>query len=278
LKARKRATKISIRRAITIQLVILCAAASWLSVQTLYAQTRLQSGDGYIRREGNEWIFGTSTVERRVRLDDGRLYLVSLRNKLTGHEYQDAGTWPAEIRFSIDSADVSASSWRWKLRGEHAAQGSQGTLQLDIELESASIRVTKHYVVYPQTSVIREWLTLENISGKIMRVNNVDFFHTRLLGSIAQHLEFNYLTGGGNYNGSQLLKTEPMGPRYQRTLDSNGGVQPGNYSSYLPLVFLLNRNAAEGIAVGWDYLGHWSFRLARHEPGIDRFHQGLSSR
>ena len=261
MKARKRATKISIRRAITIQLVILCAAASWLSVQTLYAQTRLQSGDGYIRREGNEWIFGTSTVERRVRLDDGRLYLVSLRNKLTGHEYQDAGTWPAEIRFSIDSADVSASSWRWKLRGEHAAQGSQGTLQLDIELESASIRVTKHYVVYPQTSVIREWLTLENISGKTVRVNNVDFFHTRLLGSIAQDLEFNYLTGGGNYNGSQLLKTEPMGPRYQRTLDSNGGVQPGNYSSYLPLVFLHNRNAAEGIAVGWDYLGHWSFRL-----------------
>ena len=230
-------------------------------MQTLYARTRFQSGDGYIRREGNEWIFGTSTVERRVRLDDGRLYLVSLRNKLTGHEYQDAGTWPAEIRFSIDSADVSASSWRWKLRGEHAVQGSQGTLQLDIELESASIRVTKHYVVYPQTSVIREWLTLENMSGKTVRVNNVDFFHTRLLGSIAQDLEFNYLTGGGNYNGSQLLKTEPMGPRYQRTLDSNGGVQPGNYSSYLPLVFLLNRNAAEGIAVGWDYLGHWSFRL-----------------
>jgi hypothetical protein len=261
LKAHKRATRISIRRAITIQLAILCAAAFWLFAQTLYAQTRLQSGDGYVRREGSEWIFGTSSVERRVRLDDGHLSLVSLRNKLTGHEYQDAATGPEEIRLSTDGIDVSASSWRWKLRGEHAVQASQGTLQLDIELESASIRVTKHYVVYPRTSVIREWLTLENISGKTVRVNNVDFFHTRLLGSIAQDLEFNYLTGGGNYNGSQLLKTEPTSPRYRRTLDSNGGVQAGNYSSYLPLVFLLNHNAAEGIAVGWDYLGHWNFKI-----------------
>src|ERR1700678_3516550 len=45
LKARKRAAglsmrRTSIRRAITIQLVILCAAASWLC-----AQTSLQSGD-----------------------------------------------------------------------------------------------------------------------------------------------------------------------------------------------------------------------------------------
>lgn len=52
---------------------------------------------------------------------------------------------------------------------------------------------------------------------------------------------------------SQLLKTEPMSPVYQRTLDFNGGVQPGNYSSFLPLVFLFNRNAAEGIAFRWDY-------------------------
>ncbi len=253
MKARKRPTRISIRGAVVAQL-ILCAAASLLC-----AQTRLQNRDGYVQREGNEWIVGTSRVERRVRLDGGHLCLVSLRNKLTGREYQDAGAAPAEIRFSADGKDVSVSGWHWKLRGEHAFHAAQGTLQLDIELESASIRVTKHYVVYPHTSVIREWLTLENISGRTMSISGVDFLHTRLLGSIAQDLQFNYLTGGGNYNGSQLLKTEPMSPVFRRTLDSNGGVQPGNYSSFLPLVFLFNRNAAEGIALGWDYLGHWRF-------------------
>jgi len=48
-------------------------------------------------------------------------------------------------------------------------------------------------------------------------------------------------------------------------IDSNGGAQPGAYSGFLPLVFLLGENAAEGVAVGWDYLGHWRFEIADQE-------------
>jgi hypothetical protein len=238
------------------QLSILCATAC-----LVFAQTHLQSADGYVRREGNEWIIGTSDVERRIRLDGGHLELVSLHNKLTGREYQDTKTPPSEIRFSAGDEDVSASGWHWKLHSEHAIQLSQGEIQLDIALESANLLVIKHYVVYPGSSVIREWLTLENVSDKPVRISRVEFLRTQLLGSMAQDLQFNYLTGGGNYNGSQLLKTEAMSPTFTRILDSNGGVQPGNYSSFLPLVFLLNRNTSEGIAIGWDYLGHWRFMI-----------------
>jgi hypothetical protein len=193
------------------------------------------------------------------------LFLVSLRNKMTGREYQDAPNPPAEIRFSANGEDVSGSGWHWELRGEHAVAASQGAIQLEIELESASLRVTKHYVVYPGTSVIREWLTLENVSSKTVTIGSVDFLHTRVMSAFAPNLQFSYLTGGGNYNGSQLLKTEIMSPAYQRTLDSNGGVQPGNYSSFLPLIFLSNRNTAEGVAVGWDYLGHWRLHIGERE-------------
>jgi hypothetical protein len=243
-------------------------AASLLCAQ-MCAQTNLQSRDasrdGYVRREADEWIFGTSQVERRIRLTGGQLFLVSLRNKVSGDEYQDAKTPPAEIRFFANGQDVSASTWHWARRGDHVAHGSQGELQLDIELESAGLQVTKHYVIYPGTPVIREWLTLQNSSGKPIRISQVDFLHSRVLGSIAQDIEFNYLTGGGNYNGSQLLKTEPTNPAYRRTLDSNGGIQPGSYSSFLPLVFLLSHRANEGVAVGWDYLGHWRFAIGDQE-------------
>ena len=236
-------------------------------------QTDVQSKDGYVRREGDEWIIGTSQVEGRIRLAGGQLYLVSLRNKVSGWEYQEANNPPAEIRFFANDQDVSTSKWHWKLRHDNIVQGNQGELQLDVELESADIQVTKHYVIYPGTSVIREWLTLQNLSDKPVRISQVEFLHSRVLASTAQDLEFNYLTGGGNYNGSQLLKTEPMSPTYQRTLDSNGGIQPGNYSSFLPLVFVLDRRANEGVAVGWDYLGHWRFAIGHQEGlqlGIDR--------
>jgi hypothetical protein len=64
------------RRPIVIQLVMLFAAASML-----YAQTRLQSGDAYVRGEANEWVMGNITAERRVRLDGGQLHMVSLATR-----------------------------------------------------------------------------------------------------------------------------------------------------------------------------------------------------
>jgi len=51
-----------------------------------------------VHREGNEWIMGTSNAERKVRLADGRFYL-SLRNKRSRREYQDAAIKTSEIRF-----------------------------------------------------------------------------------------------------------------------------------------------------------------------------------
>jgi hypothetical protein len=239
-----------------IQLSVLCATASLMC-----AQTNLQSRDGYVRREGNGWTLGTSLVERRINFAGGRFSLASLRNKVSGREYRDGDDAPAEIKFSANGEDVGARSWKWNLLGERATKGKQDEIELEIDLASTGLRVTKHYVVYPGTAVIREWFTIRNSSGKAIRLGHVDFLHSQVLGAMAQDLQFNYITGGGNYNGSQLLKTETMFPTYRRTLDSNGGIQPGNYSSYLPLIFLLEQSANQGLAVGWDYLGHWRFEI-----------------
>jgi hypothetical protein len=247
----------------TILLMILCMA-SYLA----HPESSLQSKDGYVRREGNEWIIGTSLVEKRIRLANGRFTMMGLRNKKSGREYQSSENPSAEIRFLANGQDVSAANWYWKLRGERATRGQQGEIQLDIELESAVINVIKHYIIYPGTPVIREWLDLENVSGESVRISDVDFLHTRVLGFTGRDYRFGYLTGGGNYNGSQLLKTEPVGPGYKRILDSNGGIQPGSYSGYLPLAFLSDQNSTEGLAVGWDYLGHWRFEIANQEGGL----------
>ncbi len=252
----------SFRNAVILQLFLSAAAC------LLCAQTNLKSNDGYVRREGDEWIVGTALVEKRVRLAGGRFSSVSLRNKLSGQEYQDENHPSPEVRFFADGQDVSAPDWYWKLRGEQTAQGKQGELQLDVELESSGLGLTMHYVVYPATPVIREWMTLRNSSGRALRLSHVDFLDSRILASIGHDLRFNYLTGGGNYNGSQLLKNEPIGSGYRRSLDSNGGIQPGSYSSYLPLVFLMNPSASEGLALGWDYLGHWNFEIGDQEDSL----------
>lgn len=250
----------TVSRIAAILLAVLCAVSSFA-----FSQTNMQSKDGYVRREGNDWVLGSSVAEKRIRLKDGQLVLASLINKGSRREYQDASAAPDEIHFSVDGQDVSASNWNWSLHNEKAVLGKQGEIEFNIELACAGIGVTKHYVVYPGTSVIREWLTIENSTNESIRISHVDFLQTRVLSSNVRDLQFNYLTGGGNFNGSQLLKSEPMNPAYHRVLDSNSGIQPGSYSGFLPLMFLLNQTTAEGVAVGWDYLGHWRFEIGGEE-------------
>jgi len=236
-----------------IRLFILYVASSFL-----YSQTNLTNHDGYIRREGNEWILGTSLVERRVQLINGQFLLVSLRNKKMGREYgATAATQIAEIKLSVGGEDTSSPTWKWTLRNEHAIRGSQGELQLDIELESGKLQASKHYVVYPGTAIIREWWTVKNVSDKPIHLGQVSFLNAQASNLSVRDLQFNYLTGGGNYTGSQLLKTEPITSSYHHTFDSNGGMQPISYSSYLPLAFVQSQEANAGVAIGWDYLGHW---------------------
>jgi hypothetical protein len=254
-----------------MSLAILCVA-----VCSAQAQITVQSGDAYVRREGNEWILGTSLVEKKISLVGRRFVSTSLCNKKSGHEYQGGNNESSEIQFVVNGEDVSAPGWQWKLREAHAARGGQGEVQLDIELESIIATVTKHFVVYPGTAVIREWMTVENSSTKSIRINHVGFLHLSGLDFFTQGSRFNYLTGGGNYNGSQLLETEATGSGYRKVIDSNAGIQPGSYSGYLPLMFVLNQNSTEGLAIGWDYLGHWRFEIRSEGGHSVATHLGLA--
>ena len=148
--------------AIVIQLLIIllvvlltiCAAASPLNAQN-NRQGSIQSKDGYVRRDGSQWIMGTALVQKRVGFEGGRFLALSLRNKQSGRDYVDEKNPSAEIRLSANGHDVSAPGWQWKLGSDHVAMGAEGELQLDIDLESANVCVTKHYVIYPGTAVIR---------------------------------------------------------------------------------------------------------------------------
>jgi hypothetical protein len=215
----------------------------------------------YCRREGTAWTLGTSKVEQRIAFASGRLVLTSLRNKINNREYRDSGAAPAEIRFTADGQDVASPAWTWRFARDHTQRLTNGELQLDIELSSASLAVIKHWVAYPDTGLIREWMSVQNRSRKNVRLQHVFFLNTRILGAEANRLEVNYITGAGNFNGSQLLKTEKLSPTSPLTFDSNIGVQKGNYSAYLPLLLLRDPQTDSTLAAGWDYMGHWRLNV-----------------
>ena len=228
----------------------------------------LNSRDGYIRREPGRWVIGTSVVEKVVTLSDGRLTLTSFKNKPANREYVQAGAISSEVRLTIDGQETTGASGNWGLIEESSYQLSQGELQLDLKLRQGPLGVIKHYVAYPGSSIIREWLTLSNNSTKLVTISDPGFLESTVFSADVDKLDLFYMTGGGAFNGAQLLKRDTMGATYARTFDSydpsDAGPRGLSYSAHLPLLVLNDRQLSEGIMVGWDYLGHWTLKAGSY--------------
>ena len=180
----------------------------------------MNSGDAYIKREETKWTFGTASVQRVVALEEGKLLLKSLRGK-AGHELA-GGTAPREEFSALvgDGAErLSSASGGWALLDAKEAKLKQGELQLDLTLERQGLRVTKSYVIYPQSSIIREWATFANAGKAPLKVSDPGFLSLAVVSDPAS-LDFNWMTGGENNPGSWVLKTEHLKPGKPRKFDS----------------------------------------------------------
>ncbi|MGH9455763.1 MAG: hypothetical protein ACRD2O_17530, partial [Terriglobia bacterium] len=209
-------------------------------------------------------VIGTSTVEKTVSFDRGGLTLTSFKNKASGREYIQGGVISDEVRFTANGHEITGSDGRWTLMGEKSHRLAQGELQMNLVLRRGPLEVTKHYVIYPGTSIIREWLTISNPSHESIRISDPGFLENHILSLEVDKLQLYYMTGGGDYNGSQLLKMNPMTRTYARTFDSydpsDTGPRGMSYSAHLPLLAVHNPQTRDGVMIGWDYLGHWSLR------------------
>ena len=243
------------------------AALSGVSARAVVSPA-FESRDGYVRHGPGRWVIGTSCAEKVITLDAGRLALTSFKNKISGREYIQGAASSDEIRLTADGQEITGGSGGWELMGEDSHRLSQGELQLDLQLRRGPLRVSKHYVVYPGSPVIREWLGITNDSTKPLALSDPAFLESRVLAADAENLDLYYLTGGGAFNGSQLLKKEKVSAAYARTFDSYDPSDTGprglSYSAHLPLLVLHNAPAKDGIMVGWDYLGHWRLRAGNY--------------
>lgn len=237
----------------------------------LSAAQAIESRDGYIRHEEGRWVLGTAAVEKVVRLENGRLALASFKNKVSGREYIQGGAVSNEVRLSADGQEITGGSGGWVLMGEDSHRLSQGELQLDLKLRHGPLVVTKHYVAYPGSPVIREWLSISNESTKPVSLSNPAFIESRVLSADVENLDLYYMTGGGAFNGAQLLKREKMNATYTHTFDSydpsDTGPRGMSYSAHLPLLVLHDTRLRDGIMLGWDYLGHWTLKVGNHDGG-----------
>ena len=152
----------------------------------------------------------------------GNCLLKSLKNKATGRELIADGVPCDEFFVGIDDAKqpLTSSSGAWKFIGEKQATLKQGELQLELTLQRDALRVTKTYVVYPFSSIIRQWVTFTNVGRGPLKIVEPGFLNETVRPGDAEATDFHWMTGGENVPGSWMLKTEKLSASKRRTFDS----------------------------------------------------------
>ena len=192
----------------------------------------LTSKDAYVIRQGDAWTLGTVKVERTLKLADGKFFTDGWKDKTSGRELLPAGTVADELSAVIDGQKVLGTSGGWKLMDAKERTLAQGEIQLDIRLRSDSLEVTKSYVVYPGSSIIREWVSFKNVGTGPLRVSEPGFLNLTTEPGPPQSVDFHWMTGGENQPGSWTLKTEKLKAGKIREFDSYdpfGGTAEGNF-------------------------------------------------
>ena len=85
-------------------------------------------------------------------------------------------------------------------------------MQLEVSLRHGGLLVTKTYVVYPGTSMIREWVQFKNAGTSPLQVSEPRFLSFTAKVGTPESQKLHWMTGGENRPGSWTLKTEELKP------------------------------------------------------------------
>ena len=171
-----------------------------------------------IATEGNRWILETKTVERIVAFEDGKLLTKSFKDKATGKELIADGAASEEFFLCLGDSKqpITGATGGWKLISAKQTKLKQGELQLDLTLQRESLVITKSYIVYPASSIVRQWLTIKNAGETPLLIADPGFLCETVRPGDPEKLDFHWMTGGDNQPGSWLLKTEKLAARRSR--------------------------------------------------------------
>ncbi|MGO4211869.1 hypothetical protein AB4043_13710, partial [Terriglobus sp. YAF25] len=216
------------------------------------------------------WCLCTAKVRRTIAFAEGKLYSESWMDGSNSRELQ-RGLRPAEFRVTWNGQEVASTDGEWSLHSAHKQPNADGSWELDLMLTHGTLEVTKSYVVYPGSSIIREWATYKNTGPAAVDISDPHFLDIGTqLGDLGT-IDLDWMTGGENRPGSWMLKTESPSAGRDRNFDSYDpfpgatnsrfGFKMGS-ATYAPWFALFDRAQQEGIVVGFDYFGRWasSFR------------------
>ena len=184
-------------------------AVSFLSA-LLVAGATACADEADIRQRGNQWTLRTSRMERVIALEDGRLVLKRFTDRTTGRELLASGAATGEflVPLAAEAELRKSSAGGWRLVDSKQFKLPQGERQLDITVQRDALQVTKSYMVYAGSSIVREWVTFKNAGTVALPIHDPCFLNLTVQTGAGTSPDFSWMSGGENNPGSWNLKTE----------------------------------------------------------------------
>lgn len=268
-------------RQVVLAIAVVAAQLGWHAIARAgqaHPLEETRSEDAYVLTDAQKrrWTLGTARAERVIELQHGRFGTVSLHDKQSGHRYLPPSTHTDEFRIDVDGTAITGASGGWTLVSSKTSVLAQGEISLAIALEGHSLRVEQTYVVYPGTSIVRQWTTYRNISSRPFVVTDPHFLALHVPIDAKPGLMLWYMTGGGYQTGSQMLKSVKFTSDYARTFDSADDAEVSEVAgaaygyalrtgsgAYMQWFGVTDDSGAGGLYVGFDYWGRWAADVGR---------------
>ncbi len=141
------------------------------------------------------WNLSTDKMQRIVVLEDGRFFTQSWIDRSTGRNLL-GGMKVNELAVVIDGKEVTGIDGGWSLVANRDNRQKDGSVELDLTLRRGDLEATKHYVTYPGSSIIREWVTFKNMGTGNLTIADPRFLCAATRLGHFNSLDFHWMTGG----------------------------------------------------------------------------------
>ena len=233
------------------------------------------SGQAKFIREGEQFLLSTGKAEKVLRLDaQGRFYSEGYRDTVSKKIWMGSdsscGSFSDEFFITVNGRRYEGRSGGYSLKKTEHILRSQGELEAVLTLEKDCLEIERHYVLYPDQPVIGEYTVYRNCGKEEIKVSRPGLFTFRQPGQ--KGLAFSYMTGGANFTGSLVYKTNAFVPGYCREFDSNGEPERmevegsvadtkdpeyGGTGIWCEFFTLGNPDNQGGLFITFDYQGWW---------------------
>jgi hypothetical protein len=217
--------------------------------------------DAYARGSdgGFVWTIGTKLIQMTFDGRGGVFRLVGFLNKSCEPplEYVDPKTAAAPFVLGSNSPakpDAEADGpWRLKAAAaREAASGGRPAVQLDLTLARGEIRTKFHVLAFPGTSILRQWVEIENAGSRPIELKSPAAARFQLRGAEATSYVNSWINGMAHQNMGQ----QPVSAPYRKDMTTTGAYE------FFPWTALHRSDGPkDGLFVALEYVGTWSLAI-----------------